>query len=209
MKAFTQLMERIEVRLAADAQLLRESGKLIKKATVQLNQVTDHGTGRDVSDFEVPQSSESNEVVEYNGVNLMALGGINDSDECKRVVLELFQPEGLKKYVIDPRRAAMSRDKADQERTDLFKKAVKAILGSRYSESRYEYHLKLVNQIGLNMRDDVDKSKENGAHRSQQEALTTDHPESTPSTSKRYDANKVRFDNKLPATRSGRLGKDR
>ena len=53
--------------------------------------------------------------------------------------LEYFQPEVLKKYVIDPRRAAMSSEKADQERTDLFRKAVTAILGLRYSESRYRY----------------------------------------------------------------------
>ena len=55
----------------------------------------------------------------------------------------------------------MSSEKADQERTDLFRKAVTAILGLRYSESRYRYHLKLVNQIELNMREDVDRSKEN------------------------------------------------
>ena len=55
------------------------------------------------------------------------------------VAIEQFQPEELKKYVFDPRRAAMSTEKADQERTDLFRKAVTAILGLRYSESRYRY----------------------------------------------------------------------
>ena len=152
---FNQLLPRIKGRMLSDAQIVKDSGKLIKKVVVQLNQLPDHSIPQENdADSEVPPAVEE---LTYNGVNLLKLGGINDSEKVKRIALEMFTRDEIRKVVIDSRRTANARQKADEQRTELFKRAVRSILGSRYSEARYRYLLSSVNQIGLNMRDENDE----------------------------------------------------
>ena len=150
---FKQLMERIEGRMASDAQLIKDTGKLVKNVVVQLSQLPDHSQTNEAGPDVAVKEGQGAEEVNYKGVNLMKLGGINDSERAKRVALQLFTRDELRKHVIDPRRAAKARTKADEKRIELFKRAVRGILGSKFSVARYQY-LSLVNQIGLNIRED-------------------------------------------------------
>ena len=110
----------------------------------------------------------------YKGTNLLTLGGVNDSDKCRRIALTLFSTDGLKKVVIDPRRAPPSRERADEERTDSYRKAVRNVLGPRYTEDLYRYLLNLTNQIGLNIKDnEKSANKENCTDVEQEKAQSS------------------------------------
>ena len=130
LNGFNKLMQRIEGRLAADAQLIKESSKLIKKASVQIGQFPDHGETNESQVVSEEQTQVTSDL-KYKGVNLSSLGGINDSEKCKRVAMQLFKPEKLRRYVIDPSRTANDREKSDPERTELFKKSRPCIAGCK------------------------------------------------------------------------------
>ena len=82
---FKQLMERIEGRMASDAQLIKDAGKLVKKFGVQLSQLPDHSQTNETGPDVAVEEGQSAEEVNYKGVNLLKLGGINDSERAKRL----------------------------------------------------------------------------------------------------------------------------
>ena len=96
---FKQLME----RMASDAQLIKDAGKLLKKVGVQLSQLPDHSQTNEMGPDVAVEERQSAEEVNYKGVNLLKLGGVNNSERAKRVALQLFTRDELRKYVIDPR----------------------------------------------------------------------------------------------------------
>ena len=210
-----QLMERIEGRMASDAQLIKDAGKLVKKVGVQLSQLPDHSQTNETGPDVAAEEGQSAEEVNYKAVNLLKLGGINDSERAKRVALQLFTRDELRKHVTDPRRAAKARTKADEERTELFKRAVRGILGSKFLLARYQYLLSLVNQIGLNIREDGEADKENtpicsvseGERNVDQGDLAEDSStvaKEKPRKNSRANFEKI-VENHLTSTRSGRL----
>ena len=164
MDQFKHLMERIEGRMATDTQILRDVGKLVKKVSTNICQLKDHTEVQSQPTENVQNCDETERVVlEYNGKNLLTLGGVSDSDKCKRIAAALFTNDELKKYVIDPRRAPPTRQSADEERTELYRKAVSHVLGISCNETRYRSLLTLVNQVGLNLRQAETEDKENNA----------------------------------------------
>ena len=85
----------------------------------------------------------------HNRLLLLTLGGISDVDKAKEIAAELWSPEELKPIFIEPTWAAATRSPTDDERTEKYRKAVRTVFGSRYSEKLYRYTLRYVNQQGL------------------------------------------------------------
>ena len=103
----------------------------------------------------------------------------------------------------------------EEERTELFERALRGILGSKFSVARYQYLLSLVNQIGLHIREDVEADKENtpicsvseGERNADQEDLAEDSStvaKEEPTKNSRANLEKT-VENHLTGTRSGRL----
>ena len=70
LNGFKQLMERIEGRMASDAQLIKDAGKLVKKVGVQLSQLPDHSQTNETGPDVAVEEEQSAEEVNYKGVNV-------------------------------------------------------------------------------------------------------------------------------------------
>ena len=148
------MMDRFEKRMELDAKVTGDLSKLVRKTTEKLDS---HGaaplTVSSPPDYagedEITEPGSGSSECMHNEVNLLTLGGITDVDKAKRIAAKLWSPEELKLIVIDPKRAPVTRSPADEERTEKYRKAVRTVFGSRYSEKLYRYTLRLVNQQGL------------------------------------------------------------
>ena len=143
-------MQKFDARLKDDAQIINEATKFVKKSTIQLGNFGLRSNDEMVVEtLSEPQNNCEVEEVKYGNVNLTSLGGISESEKVRNIALALFEMEELENFVIDPRKAPLKRKAADEYRTNLYKKAVKCVLGKSFSDSKYKVYTKLVNQIGL------------------------------------------------------------
>ena len=146
---FEAMMDRFEKRMELDAKVTGDLSKLVRKTTEKLDShgaapLTVSSPPDNAGEDEIPEPGSGSSECMHNEVNLLTLGGITDVDKAKRIAAKLWSPEELKLIVIDPKRAP-----ADEERTEKYRKAVRTVFGSRYSEKLYRYTLRLVNQQGL------------------------------------------------------------
>ena len=95
-------------------------------------------------------------------MNVAALSNDTPAMDTKKIARDLFTPQELAGFVIDQMKALKpdsSRKAAANERTGLYKQAVRVTLGSRYSPELYKETLKLVNQKSIDLRNKSRKRK--------------------------------------------------
>ena len=94
LNAFNQLMQKIAGRMASDAQLIKDSSRFIKKASIQLSQMPDQGVAEETEGSANENVADTQEVL-HKGKNFLTLGGVNDSEKNKLIACHLFEPEEL------------------------------------------------------------------------------------------------------------------
>ena len=160
-----RVFDRILQRTENDTRLMNEMTKFIKLSMNQLEKMRDHGliseAEKTLGNFEVlvPGSGQSAHM--HNGVNLLNLGGETDVERARNVAKALWSEEELATYVIDPQRNIdEGRPPADNERTELYKSAVREIFAGSYTGKLYRETLRRVNQMGLDLKGILKRRKE-------------------------------------------------
>lgn len=131
--------------------VLNDLATFAKKALEELMRMKE-STVSNLLPPEEPHPLDLSEIpqMEFNGVNLLNLGGATDSEKARRVAVAIWGEEALKSTLIGAkRRRAGGREPADGALVKTYKSAVKLIFGERYTDELYTSTLRLVNQWGL------------------------------------------------------------
>ena len=142
------VIARIEQRLDKSNALQKDVLILSKKAAREIEGIKDASKEREAAS----DVTEASGQVFYNDMCLTNLGGETPEEKGKRIARRLWSKEELAKLVIDPKKELRSsetgRTRADPEREEKFKQAIKAVLGDEYTRNVYRRVVRLVNVMG-------------------------------------------------------------
>ena len=122
---------------------IQEAIIFMKKANKELDGFRESGALIESGSAEVNKS----EPIMYEGVNLCAFGSDSASDKAHWIAEKLFSPAEMRECIIDPSKKLSKRKAADPVRTQIFKDALRAVVGD-VDRREYRKILKLVNQKG-------------------------------------------------------------
>ena len=131
------VIARIEQRLDKSNALQKDVMILSKKAAREIEGIKDASKEQEAAS----DVTEASGQVFYNDISLTNLGGETSEEKSKRIARRLWSKEELAKLVIDPKKelrtSETGRMRADPEREEKFKQAIKAVLGDEYTRNVY------------------------------------------------------------------------
>ena len=160
---FRHLMERIEARIEASTEVTRQFMSFAKKAMEEINRLHENALQNrdDVDNDDVDEQMEETEVLSFNGKNLLALGGNTFRERAIIIANEIWNEEERMLLCIEPRKILSGdRKPADEERTDILRKAMQSIMKNDFSEARYRNILRYVNQQGVDLQKKKKKAEQ-------------------------------------------------
>ena len=141
------VISRLEQRMVKSEGVQKDIVSVSRKAMKEIDGLKDAAREKENVENVEPESH-----VYYNNVCLTDLGGETAEEKGKRIAKKLWSKEELAKIVIDPKKelnsAARGRVRADVEREECFKTALKAALGDQYTKKLYRRTVRLVNVMG-------------------------------------------------------------
>ena len=153
-------MIRMVYRMEKTERVLDDLSKFAKKALDQINRFSECSVSNLRRSIEPNDEENTGPSLMYEQVDLMKLGGATHSEQAFCIAKALWTEEERKNICIDPKKSLSKdtdRTPADEERTDLYRKAVELKFGDNFSETLYKATLRLVNQRFREKRNSLQK----------------------------------------------------
>ena len=142
-------MDRIAARLDAGNQVLGQYMTFAKKAIDEINRL--HQNAELNQGVPIPENEEETHAEAYiwKGINLFALGGSTYRERAMAIANKMWTEEERLKFCIEPRKIlSAGREPAVEERTQVFREVMGKVMKLDFSEEKYRFILKHVNQQG-------------------------------------------------------------
>ena len=142
-------MDRMEARMDRSDKILDDLSRFARRSLDEIYRLSEASVAiSNVNDHKIDEVDKNLPELMYNGVNLYGLGVSTPVEKAFNIILEVWSADERREIVIQPKKTLSNtgRIAADEERTELFEKAMRFALGDQFSKRVFSNVLRLVNQ---------------------------------------------------------------